>query len=77
MSEERISIARRLLFSEQGDWLARYDPTDEEFLPPRMHMAFLRLGIVSHLESPEGGYMLTDMGKALAADLREMMADAA
>jgi len=74
---EAISIAQRLLHTGQGDWLSRYDPEDEEFLPPQMHMAFLRMGIVSHEEGPEGGYLLTPLGLAVADELNGMMGDAA
>ncbi len=70
IAEEATSIARRLRWTAQGDWLSRYDPNDEEWLPPRMHMAFLRMGIVSPQESPEGGYMLTPLGLAVAEELK-------
>lgn len=70
LNEEAVSIARRLLHTSQGDWLARYDPDDEEYLPARMKMAFLRMGIVSHEEHPEGGYMLTPLGLAVVEELK-------
>jgi hypothetical protein len=69
LQEEAISIAQRLRDTSQGDWLSRYDPSDEEYLPARMQMAFLRMGLVSHEESPEGGYMLTPLGLAVAGEL--------
>jgi len=68
--EEAISIARRLQFTAQGDWLSRYDPKDEEWLPPRMHMAFLRMGIVSPEPHSEGGYQLTPLGLEVAEELK-------
>ena len=74
---EAISIAQRLLHTGKGDRLGHYDPEDEEFLPPQMHMSFLRMGIVSHEESPEGGYLLTPLGLAVADELNGMMGDAA
>lgn len=69
-SEEATSIARRLRHTTQGEWLSRYDPLDEEWLPVQMHMVFLRMGIVSHKESPEGGYMLTPLGLAVVEELK-------
>jgi hypothetical protein len=68
--DEAGSIAFRIQGLEQGDWLGRYDPNDEEWLPPRMHMAFLRMGIVSPKESPEGGYVLTPLGLAVVEELK-------
>lgn len=70
LKEEALSIARRLLHTSQGEWLSRYDPADEEWLPPRMHMAFLRMGIVSSEQHPEGGYMLTPLGTAVVEELK-------
>lgn len=70
IAEEAESITRRLMFTAQGDWLSRYDPEDEEFLPPRMHMAFLRMGIISPEEHPEGGYILTPLGLAVVENIK-------
>lgn len=70
IKEEAISIARRLLHTSQGDWLSRYDASDEEWMPPRMHMAFLRMGVVSSEPHPEGGYMFTPLGMAVVEELR-------
>ena len=68
--KERAAIVRRLLHTSQGDWLSRYDTSDEEWMPPRMHMAFIRMGVVSSEPHPEGGYMLTPLGMAVVEELR-------
>jgi hypothetical protein len=70
IGEETVSISARLRHTSQGDWLSRYDPKDEEWLPAQMHMAFLRMGIVAAEESPEGGYMLTPLGLSCVEQLK-------
>lgn len=65
-----MSLSRRLRHTEQGDWLSRYDPNDEEWLSARMHIAFLRMGIVSPEMSQDGGYKLTHLGLAVVKKLQ-------
>lgn len=70
IDEEAASIAARVRHTANGDWLTRYDPGDEEFLPAPMHMTFLRMGIVSPDEDPRGGFMLTALGLAIVEELQ-------
>lgn len=70
IDEEAASIAARVRHTANGDWLARYDPSDEEFMPPKMHMTFLRMGIVTPDGDPRGGYMLSALGLAVVEVLR-------
>lgn len=70
IDEEATSIAARIRHTSNGDWLTRYDPGDEEFMPRQMQMTFLRMGIVSPDEDPRGGYMLTALGLAIVEELQ-------
>lgn len=65
-----LTIASRLRHSEQGDWISRHDPADPEWCPPRMVLAFLRLGLVVN-DDVEGGYLFTPLGLAVRAHLLE------
>ena len=70
IDEEAASIAARIRHTANGDWLTRYDPGDEEFMPAAMHMTFLRMGIITPDGDPRGGYMLSALGLAIVEELR-------
>lgn len=72
-----IRVANTLRYTAKGDWLARYDPEDMEYLPRIMELEFQRMGIVSYEEHPEGGYILTPLGVMVADELHEQLGEAA